>query len=259
MAAELPVVEELTLLGSPEARHPKQALRKVRKEAVGAAKEHDRCAQHCVLLDEPQAAQDRVHLPCARILDASDADRLLQGPPDLLVVEIRHGPAGRRLVLPPSLRMHPFQEHPVVLVTRHRLVRRADPSPGLTALAVTRRHAHHHHLAPACLSGRQATDLDAVDGRKHRRLDLAQLLRDFFHRMVAHLLADDPTVGLDAEEHPTAAMVEHRAQRARGLATLSGRPLELERLRLASGGPSGDVVAGDHCGQIGRASCRERV
>lgn len=86
------------------------------------------------------------------------------------------------------------------------------------------------------------------DQRKHRRLDLAQLLRDFVHRVVAYLLADHATVGLDAEQHPTAAMVElsiEHSLRAPS-ATLAGRALELERLRLACRGPAADLVAGDH-------------
>jgi len=44
-----------------------------------------------------------------------------------------------------------------------------------------------------------------------RRLDLAQLLHDLFERVVVQLLADHSGIGLDAKEHPAAAMVEHRA------------------------------------------------
>ena len=60
--------------------------------------------------------------------------------------------------------------------------------------------------------------------------------------MVAHLLADHSGIGLDSEDHPAAAMVEHRANGARRLSTLTRRALELLRLGLAGAGPGSDLV-----------------
>ena len=96
-----PVVEELALFRSPEAGHPEETLGEVGKKPVRAAEEHDRGAKKRIPFQKPETAQDRLRLPRARVLDASDADAFVQGPPDLFLVEVRNRPAGSRLELPP--------------------------------------------------------------------------------------------------------------------------------------------------------------
>lgn len=64
---------------------------------------------------------------------------------------------------------------------------------------------HHQNLAPAA-------PRDALDRWERRLLDLAQFVRDFVERVIAHLLADHARIGLDAEQHPTAPMVLQRAR-----------------------------------------------
>ena len=237
MAVEPPIVEELAFLGPSEAGYAKQTLRKVGQEPIRPAEQHDRGAQQRVLLHQPQPAQDGQRIPRIRVLYTPGMNAGLQGATDLLVVEVRYRPPGCRLEFPSRIGMQAFQENSVAFVARKNLIRRAHATKCLAAerigLAVAGVDENHQHLAPAAQG-------HPLDRRKHRRLDLTQLLHDLFERAVAHLLADHSAIGLDAKEHPAAAMVEHRAKGARRLAPLTRGALELQSLRLAGCSPSGD-------------------
>jgi len=67
------------------------------------------------------------------------------------------------------------------------------------------------------MSGRLAVDLPAMAVGPH----LASGDNDFFQAVVAQVLADHATLGLDAEEHPAAAAVQRAAEGPRRFATLA--------------------------------------
>ena len=70
---------------------------------------------------------------------------------------------------------------------------------------------------------------NALDGGEHRWFDLGDFLRQVFERAVADLLAEHAAVGIDAEQHAAAAVVEHGGQRMHRGALLAGAALELQR------------------------------
>jgi hypothetical protein len=73
-------------------------------------------------------------------------------------------------------------------------------------------------------------DGNSLDGGERRGIELADLLRDLFDRVVADLLAHDGTGRRHAEEDATTTMVEHGAEGSCTGTTLAGRGLELEGL-----------------------------
>jgi hypothetical protein len=139
------------------------------------------------------------------------------------------------------LAVEPFEEDPIVLVARHDLIRVSHPAIRAAAVGVG-----------LVLSGDDGHDQDfkavakreTLDIREGRRVDLTKFLGDLFERAVAHLLSDNLAVSLDAEEDLTAAVIEHRADRMRGLASFPGRALELDGLGFAGGDKGYDLICG---------------
>ena len=94
--------------------------------------------------------------------------------------------------------------------------------------------ADHQHL-PA------APHIHANNRRERRRVEFLDLLGDLLDGVIADLLSRHPPVRFNTEQHLPAAVVEHGAQRAHGLAALVGRALKLECLGFARTRPNHDL------------------
>jgi len=127
----------------------------------------------------------------------------------------------------------PVEEEPRVLVLRHHRGGRAHALVRLRLEDERRqlsggRRLEHDHLPT--VADVHAAQLDA-----RGRLEAAEHRRDVAKRDVGDLLADEPTVGTDADQHLATLAVQERTERLAGALQLGGRALELERLGLALG------------------------
>lgn len=244
VAAELPVVQEFVRgVGFADSRQPKQALRVIRRHPVRVPSEqHDGRAAQSVVRQQPQAAQHRLRFPAVRFLEPASSNGLPHRDRDLLGIEVGDFPSRRRFLLPSPLGMEPLHQHPVVFVRGQPEIRTACPAVRVAAVHVGTGRAgvrrHHDDTPPV-------GEIHFDDPRIGRRNDPLQLPRDVVERVLPDLLAVDRSIRRHAEQHLPAPVVQHRADRLGGFATLAGRRVEFQRLRLAGGGQARDFF-GDH-------------
>jgi hypothetical protein len=230
MTAELPVIQELGLVGSPELRHAQQALRKLSLQLLALTEQHRRRPQQNVVAHQAQPPQQGQRVTRARVFQPPAADGFVHRARDLRLLQVIGTPPIGRFRLPAPLAVNTLDEHAVVLVATHLRAGVAHPLVGLPLVAVgpidPPRDRHRNHLSAS-------RDVPLLNGRENRRLDVLDFLGHFLQGPLRHLLADNPPLGIDTEQHLPAAMVQHGAQIVHGFRTLAGGLLELQRLGLA--------------------------
>ncbi len=204
-----------------------------------APSEQDHCrSQQFIPPHQTETAQYRFRIAGTGRPHPSAAYRFVHRLDDLGMIEIGHGPTGSRFVFPAPLPVKPLEEHPVGFVFRQGNVHRTHPAPRSPSIPIRRaetsRSRYRDHEAPL-------TDLDTLDLWEHRRINPLQMLRELLLRVTTDLLPLHCSIGRHADEHPSSAVVQHRAGRLRHFAALSGRRLELLGLGFAGGYPIGEV------------------
>ena len=161
MAPELPVVEELGLVLSLEARHPQQALGILGQEPLTLPEQYHRRAQERSPGPKPQAPQNGIGLPRAWVLDATGADPLFQGPQDLLLVQVRYGP-GRSSASPNAIDLSPSIARQTLSTN---VLARSKASPGFSSTACLRASTCSSICARPCATASRALCMTASSTR----------------------------------------------------------------------------------------------